>query len=151
MANSYIVAPLATDKYKHILNTHSGPTGPIIGPNKWYNHDLPAIAHTYTYTRPLSPAFETALRHLLLNPPNHAHLFYFARRAVIMLFGFDERFVDTFRPANMQVRMPTATSVARDHEILFWDTDASTHMFYIILRNDTIELRYRGPRPPPSY
>ncbi len=68
MANSYIVQPIATDKYTHILNTHI-----TFGPNKWYNRDLPAIAHTYTYTRPLSPAFETALRHLLLNPPNHAH------------------------------------------------------------------------------
>ena len=99
-------------------------TGVVYGPNTYYNQNLHAVKATYSYTGRLSVAFQTALRHLLLHPPHHAHQFYFARRAVIMLFGFDEEFVDTFRPQNREVRMPTATSVERDHEIRFWDTDA---------------------------
>ena len=125
-------------------------TGITFGPNKWYNHNLPAIARTYSYTGRLSAAFETALRYLLLHPPGHAHLEYFAKRAVIMLFGFDEAFVDTFRRQNSEISRPTATSIDREPAMRFWDTDSSNNMFYVILNNDRIELRYRGPRPPPT-
>ncbi len=125
-------------------------TGVINGPNKWYNHDLPAVKFTYSYTGRLSPAFETALKYLLMHPPGHKHLEYFAKRAVIMLFGFGEEFVDTFTPVNSEITRVTETSIQRTPKMRFWDTDSYNNMFYVILKDDRIELRYSGRLPPPT-
>ena len=67
-----------------------------------------------------------------------------------MLFGFDEAFAGTFRPQNSEMRRPTATNIEREPAMRFWDTESLANMFYVILKNDRIELRYRGPRPPPT-
>lgn len=124
-------------------------TGVIYGSNKWDNDSMAATQTTYSYSGTLSVSFENALRHLLQHHQRNIHLAYFAKRAVIMLFGFDEAFVDTFRPDNSETVEPKENSINRTHAIRFWDTNSS-HMFYVILSNQKIELRYCGPRPPPT-